>query len=252
MARIPRCRRVESYPKITSFKPAGIPRSCLEQVGLLVEELEAIRLKDQLGLEQEECAKRMQVSRPTFQRILVEARSKIADALINGKELHIEGGDYCLGADSCRRQARRAEKSASCPFINSADCAFGEDKINPDHTADKVAVCSTGNQPSSIIDGRFGRCSCFLIWDPQTGEYESLANNGAQMNQGAGTGAAQTLLNKGVKTVIASRIGPKAFAVLQRAGAAIFSGEENLDAAAVLNKLRNGDLTRLKKANNSE
>jgi predicted DNA-binding protein (UPF0251 family) len=61
---------------------------------LLLEELEAIRLKDLEGLEQEECAERMQVSRATFQRILITARGKTADSLINGKAIHIVGGNY--------------------------------------------------------------------------------------------------------------------------------------------------------------
>ena len=91
MARQPKCRHVEFIPAVTSFKPAGIPRICLEEVILLVEEAEAIRLKDYLSLEQEECAQNMKVSRPTFQRILMEGRSKIADALINGKSIRIEG-----------------------------------------------------------------------------------------------------------------------------------------------------------------
>ncbi|MGI6434459.1 MAG: DUF134 domain-containing protein [Syntrophomonadaceae bacterium] len=116
MGRIPKCRRVEYYPLVTAFKPAGVPRRSLEKVSLLVEELEAIRLKDYLGLEQEECAQKMQVSRPTFQRILMEARKKVVEALINGKELNIEGGEYCLGSGHCRRMQHRSEPSSSCPY----------------------------------------------------------------------------------------------------------------------------------------
>ncbi|HBQ25135.1 MAG TPA: hypothetical protein DD791_01955 [Syntrophomonas sp.] len=116
MARQPKCRHVESIPAVTSFKPAGIPRICLEEVILLVEEVEAIRLKDYLGMEQEECAHNMKVSRPTFQRILVEARAKIADALINGKSIRIEGGDYCLGETRCRRRELMEERRKGCPY----------------------------------------------------------------------------------------------------------------------------------------
>lgn len=61
---------------------------------LKLEELEAIRLKDLEGLEQDECADRMEVSRPTFQRILLVARGKVADSLINGKGICIEGGNF--------------------------------------------------------------------------------------------------------------------------------------------------------------
>lgn len=59
-----------------------------------LEELEAIRLKDLEGLNQEECAEKMEVSRPTFQRILLSAREKVADSLVNGKIIHIEGGNF--------------------------------------------------------------------------------------------------------------------------------------------------------------
>ncbi|NLT95660.1 MAG: DUF134 domain-containing protein [Clostridia bacterium] len=96
MARPPKRRRVEFQPTFTYFKPAGIPKNELEELILNVEELEAIRLKDREGLEQVECAQKMHVSRATFQRILVSARSKIAEAIIEGKAIKIEGGNYHL------------------------------------------------------------------------------------------------------------------------------------------------------------
>jgi predicted DNA-binding protein (UPF0251 family) len=85
---------VEFLPDITYFKPAGVPLRQLEEVILTVEELEAIRLKDLEGLEQEECAERMGISRPTFFRIINSARSKVAEALVKGKAIRIEGGKY--------------------------------------------------------------------------------------------------------------------------------------------------------------
>ena len=81
-------------PNVTYFKPAGVPLRTLEDVQLSVEEAEAIRLKDLEGLEQEEGAERMNVSRPTFQRVLASARQKMADALLNGKAIRIEGGSF--------------------------------------------------------------------------------------------------------------------------------------------------------------
>jgi predicted DNA-binding protein (UPF0251 family) len=87
-------RKVSSIPPITYFKPAGIRMAELEEVRLLVEEAEAIRLKDLEGLEQEECAVKMSVSRSTFARILDSARRKIADSLLNGKAIRIEGGNF--------------------------------------------------------------------------------------------------------------------------------------------------------------
>ena len=87
-------RRVSFLPNVTYFKPAGIPMRLLEEVRLTLDELEAIRLKDMEGLEQEQGAEKMNVSRSTFQRILTSARRKTVDALINGKALRIEGGPF--------------------------------------------------------------------------------------------------------------------------------------------------------------
>ena len=87
-------RRVGFIPEATFFKPAGIPVRASEQVCLAVEEIEAIRLKDLESLEQEQCAERMNVSRPTFQRVLASGRRKLADALVNGKAIRIEGGNF--------------------------------------------------------------------------------------------------------------------------------------------------------------
>ena len=94
MPRPPKWRRVGSVPEVTYFKPAGIPLASLEEVCLTVEEAEAIRLKDTEGLEQEECARMMHISRPTFHRVLGSARVKLADALLNGKAIRIEGGNF--------------------------------------------------------------------------------------------------------------------------------------------------------------
>lgn len=96
MARPPKQRRVEYIPDVRFFKPAGIPIRELKEINLSIEEIEAIRLKDQEKLTQQECAERMEVSRPTFQRVLTAARRKIADALIDGKAIRFEGGDYKL------------------------------------------------------------------------------------------------------------------------------------------------------------
>jgi predicted DNA-binding protein (UPF0251 family) len=94
MGRRPLWRRVDLVPQVTYFKPAGVPLSHLQEVRLFIEEAEAVRLKDIEGLEQDECARRMNISRPTFHRVLGAARSKLADALLNGKAIRIEGGSY--------------------------------------------------------------------------------------------------------------------------------------------------------------
>jgi len=98
MGRQPLWRRVNFIPQITYFKPAGIPLARLQEVCLSVEEAEAIRLKDLEGLDQEECAESMRVSRTTFSRILESARQKMADAIANGKAIRIEGGNFEMAA----------------------------------------------------------------------------------------------------------------------------------------------------------
>ncbi len=95
-------RKVSAIPAITYFKPASIRMAELEEVRLLVEEAEAIRLKDFMGLEQEECAAKMSISRSTFARMLDAARRKIADALLNGKAIRIEGGNFEMAKRSFR------------------------------------------------------------------------------------------------------------------------------------------------------
>jgi uncharacterized protein len=94
MPRPRRCRRVGFQPGITHFKPAGIGLSGMNEVVLTMGEFEAIRLKDNEGMEQEKAAKKMDISQPTFHRLLLGARKKVADALVNSKAIKIEGGTY--------------------------------------------------------------------------------------------------------------------------------------------------------------
>jgi predicted DNA-binding protein (UPF0251 family) len=96
MARPAKLRCVAKLPSVGFFKPAGVPVNVLQSVRLSLEEVESIRLKDLERLEQEVCAQQMRISRPTFHRILESAREKLADALINGKAIQIEGGNYEL------------------------------------------------------------------------------------------------------------------------------------------------------------
>ncbi len=90
------CRHVCGVPDKNYFKPRGIPASDLEEVVLSLDEYEAIRLADYEQLYQEEAAVRMNISRQTFGRIIEEAHKKIADVLINGKALKIEGGEVAF------------------------------------------------------------------------------------------------------------------------------------------------------------
>ena len=87
-----KCRHVCGTPGTDYFKPRGIPLSDLQEIGLTLDEFEAIRLADLEGLYQEDAAKRMGISRQTFGNIITTAHKKIADAIVNGKALKIEGG----------------------------------------------------------------------------------------------------------------------------------------------------------------
>jgi predicted DNA-binding protein (UPF0251 family) len=79
-------------PKVTCFRPYGVPDNELQSIVLTVDELESIRLADKEGLYQADAAMRMNVSRPTFGRILEAAHKKVAEAIVDGKQLCIEGG----------------------------------------------------------------------------------------------------------------------------------------------------------------
>lgn len=89
----PQCyRRVNAPPACVIFKPAGVPARCLQEIVLTLDEFEALRLADHNGLYHEDAAAVMNISRPTFGRIIDKARKKTAEALIMGKALRIEGG----------------------------------------------------------------------------------------------------------------------------------------------------------------
>lgn len=88
-------RRVCRLPNYRVFGP--MDGNCNnEDIILSIDEHEVIRLIDLEGLEQEQCAQRMNVARSTVQRMYSEAKQKIADCIVNGKILKIEGGDYEL------------------------------------------------------------------------------------------------------------------------------------------------------------
>lgn len=97
------CRRIAGRPAAPVFKPAGIPLRDIDEVVMTLDEFEALRLADLEGLYQEEAAQRMGVSRPTLGRILVSARGKVADVLVHGKALRVEGGPVQTAGRRCCR-----------------------------------------------------------------------------------------------------------------------------------------------------
>ncbi len=101
MARPVKCRRVCQFPQTREFIPAQNAQG-KQPVIMTVDEYEAIRLIDREGLSQEQCSERMQIARTTAQKIYENARKKLADALVDGLPLKIEGGEYRLCAGECQ------------------------------------------------------------------------------------------------------------------------------------------------------
>ena len=106
MPRPVKCRKVCHFPNVLEFLPADDTEKKTPIV-LTVDEYETIRLLDKNGYSQEQCATSMQIARTTVQRIYEIARKKIADALIDGHPLRIEGGDFRI----CDGQ------SSNCSFV---------------------------------------------------------------------------------------------------------------------------------------
>ena len=104
MPRPKKPRFVSAYPAIAAFVPVGIPVA--GEIFMSVEELEAIRLSDFEHLDQETAANLMNVSRHTYGRILANARSILAEAVVTGKALKIEGGSYEFRGMGRRRRRR--------------------------------------------------------------------------------------------------------------------------------------------------
>jgi predicted DNA-binding protein (UPF0251 family) len=97
MVRPIKFRRVMNEPDVNYFKPRGIPLRELKEITLTVGEFEAIRLKDFKEMDQTDAARKMNISQPTFNRLLKTARKKIAEAIATGKAIKIEGGVYRTG-----------------------------------------------------------------------------------------------------------------------------------------------------------
>ena len=128
MSRPPIERSVGGVPRITLFKPAGVPARELEQLPLAVDELEAIRLVDLEGLSHEQAAAVMNVSRQTVGRVLERGRAKVAEALVAGKAIVIGGGQYrveprtlcCLECGAVWKAAQPVPP-ADCPECGASE-----------------------------------------------------------------------------------------------------------------------------------
>ena len=124
-------RKISVPPIMQGFKPFGIPLRMLDSVSLLFDEYEAVRLLDYDGLNQEQAAERMQVSRPTLTRIYEKARKTIATAFVEGKMITIEGGNVQFDKQwfrckRCFKLVDGIENHKPCK-----DCKLSDDELVP-------------------------------------------------------------------------------------------------------------------------
>jgi uncharacterized protein len=119
LARPQKDRIVACDPEISYFKPRGVPLRQIEEVRLTIDQMEALRLADLEGLSQQEAGLRMGVSRATFGRIIQQARKVVAEAIINGKAILLEGGNYQV------RDNQRLFACTACSHQWDAGCGTG-------------------------------------------------------------------------------------------------------------------------------
>ena len=190
-----------------------------EAVILNVDEFETIRLIDREGLSQQECGQYMGVARTTVQQIYTAARKKLADALVEGLPLRIEGGDYrlcendeeCFACPGCWKHLGSVKKKEEGPM-----------KIAIPLDENKTDVCLT-----------FGRAPYILF--AQDDKEEILENPAAQAQGGAGLKAAQFLVDQEADVLITFRCGQNAADVFTAADMQIYkaqgtTAEENVQA----------------------
>lgn len=199
---------------------------------MTVDEYETIRLIDKEGFSQEDCGTYMHIARTTVQQIYTSARRKIAEALVDGLALRIEGGSYQLcdgkeedcGCGGCRRHRRRRleQQEGGLPM-----------KVIIPVDDDRSTVCVS-----------FARTPCFFIHDTTANTTQVVENPAAQAESGAGLKAAQFVLDSGAATLITIRCGENAAQVL-RAGEVAILKAEGKTAEDCLAALREGTLSPL-------
>lgn len=113
-------------PPMDGYKPFGIPLRQLESVTLLFEEFEAIRLVDYEDLSQEEAAVKMDISRPTFTRLINQARKKVAKAFVESRAILMEGGNYVIEdfwykCQKCNETMTTLKQAKQCRNCDSED-----------------------------------------------------------------------------------------------------------------------------------
>ena len=208
MPRPRKYRKVCQMPTTQAFLPVG-GDSCQRAVILSVDEYETIRLIDKYGVSQEECAASMQVARTTVQMIYTSARKKLAEVLVEGLPLRIEGGDFALcdgsregyGCSNCDKQ--KIHRTYAKPK--------GESIM-------RIAVTYENGE----IFQHFGHTEQFKIYDVQDGEIVASEVVGTN---GSGHGALASVLDAlRVDALICGGIGGGAQMALAAAGIRLYGG----------------------------
>jgi predicted DNA-binding protein (UPF0251 family)/predicted Fe-Mo cluster-binding NifX family protein len=243
MPRPRKCRMVSQIPSVIYFKPRGIPMRQLAEVYLPLEGFEALRLADLEGCKHEEAAKKMNVSRQTFGRILSQARHSVAEALVHGFALRIDGGDFMIvdrnGQTASVVDSRQYDSLAGRP--QNLSNLIEKKSQKKELQMEKIAVSAEGPNLDDALDPRFGRAAGFLMVNPQTLEHEYVDNGVSQaMAQGAGIQAAEIVARAGAKVVLTGYVGPKAFQALRAAGINIIQNLQNLTVREAIERYTSG------------
>ncbi len=233
-------RNVKFLPGVTLFKPAGVRVIDLEEVVLGHDEIEAMRLKHLLHLSQEEAAAQMNVSQPTFHRLLAVASEKMTEAVVNGKALRIEGGNInipesCLPSCGKGRKCTRGRRGRIRPTGTA-----------PEHEqrAGRIAITSADGTMEGMVDERFGRAHHLIVYDMETGKFDvSETSRQTNLAQGAGIEMVRSMMDLGVASVITGHLGPNAFHALQAAGIDAYTALD-ITVASAIDRYREGTLNR--------
>lgn len=225
MSRPRKCRRVCYFPQTLAFEPVGSRKE--EGVTLTVDEYETIRLIDREGLSQEQCGEQMDVSRTTVQLIYASARKKLADVLVDGLMLRIEGGEYEL----CNGETD-SENCCGC-FKRSMNQQYKKPK---GEMIMRIAVTFENGQ----IFQHFGHTEQFKIYDVEDGKIISSQVVDAG---GEGHGALAGVLNAlKVDALICGGIGKGARMALDACGIKLYGGVSG-DADEAAKALAEGNLS---------
>ena len=215
MPRPQRCRRICAEPEYLTFGPDDGGHS--GETVMTMDEYEVIRIVDHDGRTHEQCSVQMDISRTTVTEIYESARRKLAEALIDGKRLRIEGGNYrmCNGSSDACPYRRCTARTENAPIAKKGDKTM------------RIAVTyENGN-----IFQHFGRTEQFKIYDIEDGKVVSAQVIG---NGGTGHGALAALLaQNAVDALICGGIGGGAQMALMHAGVKLYGGCSGSCDAAV-------------------